>query len=407
MKRSVLRNFAVLTVKKGLNVQPGQEVWITCQIDQPEFVNMVVEECYRAGARKVVVDFHYEGVDNTQYRKQHTMELAKFDSYEEEKLRYQEKVIPCRLFIESEDPDGMAGLNQKKLAKVKRIRYKTIHKYRDNWENKDQWCIVAVPGAKWAKKVFPELPAKKAIDKLWEAIIYTSRVTDDPIGEWEKHNADIHDRCIYLNSLDICELHYTSSNGTDLRVGLMDKSRFCGASETSLQGITFNPNIPSEECFTSPMKGKAEGIVYATLPLSYQGQLIEDFWIEFKNGKAVNWGAKKNKDLLTKMLKMDEGASYLGECALVPWESPINRTGILFYNTLFDENARCHLALGAGYADTIKGYENYTLDECRKMGLNDSMIHVDFMIGAKDLSIVGKARSGRNIQIFENGTWAF
>ena len=232
-------------------------------------------------------------------------------------------------------------------------------------------------------------------------------MTDDPIQAWADHNKDLHDRCAYLNSLGIEELHYEASNGTNFTVGMIPQAEFKGGGDTSLQGIFFNPNIPSEECFISPMRGKADGIVYATKPLSYQSQLIENFWIRFKDGKAVEWDAEKNKDLLTKMITMDEGASYLGECALVPYDSPISNSGILFYNTLFDENAACHLALGKGFADTIKDFEKYSLDECRKMGINESMIHVDFMIGCKDLNITAKTRDRRTVQVFKDGNWAF
>ena len=188
---------------------------------------------------------------------------------------------------------------------------------------------------------------------------------------------------------------------------MIPEAQFCGGGETSLQGIFFNPNIPTEECFISPMRGVAEGIVYATKPLSYQGQLISGFWIRFHEGKAVEWHAEQNNELLTKLIEMDEGSRYLGECALVPFDSPINQTGLLFYNTLFDENACCHLALGMGFADTIRDFQNKTLDECRKLGVNDSMIHEDFMIGSADLSIDAVCEDGKTVAIFRNGTWAF
>ena len=280
--------------------------------------------------------------------------------------------------------------------------------YYDAMENKQQWCIAAVPGAAWAKKVFPGLPKGKAIEKLWEAILFTSRADGpDPIAAWEEHNRDLHARCDYLNSLGIRELHYKGDNGTDLTVGMIPEGMFMGASETSLQGINFNANIPSEECFTSPMKGKAEGIVYATKPLSYNGELIEDFWVRFEGGKAVEVHAEKNQALLEQMIGMDEGAAYLGECALVPVNSPISESGILFWDTLFDENASCHLALGMGFTNTIRGYENKTLDECRAMGINDSMNHEDFMIGYEGLDIDAVTRDGRTVPVFRRGRWAF
>ena len=190
-------------------------------------------------------------------------------------------------------------------------------------------------------------------------------------------------------------------------MGLIPEGQFCGGGETSLQGIFFNPNIPTEEVFISPKRGVAEGIVYSTKPLSYQGQLIENFSIRFEGGKAVEVHAEKNEALLQKLISMDEGASYLGECALVPYNSPIQNSGLLFYNTLFDENAACHLALGMGFADTIKDFEHKTLDECRALGVNDSMIHEDFMIGSADLSIDGHSADGKTYPIFRNGTWAF
>ena len=307
----------------------------------------------------------------------------------------------------SEDPDGLKGINQEKMAKAGQKRYPIIKPYRDAMDNKYQWCIAAVPGAAWAKKLFPDLPKGKAMEKLWEAILFTSRVTEDPVAAWNAHNQDLHDRCAYLNALGIEKLIYKGANGTDFTVGMIPEAEFKGGGDTSLQGVFFNPNIPTEECFISPMRGVAEGIVYATKPLSYQGQLIEDFSVRFENGKAVEVHAARNEELLKKMISMDEGAAYLGECALVPVNSPISESGLLFYETLFDENAACHLALGAGFADTIKGFENKTLEECRKLGINESMIHVDFMIGYEGLDIDAVTRDGKTVPIFRQGRWAF
>ena len=316
-------------------------------------------------------------------------------------------VLPCRIYLTSEDPDGLKGINQEKMAKASKNRFPIIKPYRDAMDNKYQWCIAAVPGAAWAKKLFPELPKGKAIEKLWEAILFTSRVTEDPVAAWEAHNKDLHDRCAYLNALGIAELRYKGDNGTDFTVGMIPEGEFKGGGDTSLQGIYFNPNIPTEECFISPMRGKAEGIVYATKPLSYQGQLIENFSIRFENGKAVEVKAEKNQALLEKMVTMDEGAAYLGECALVPVNSPISESGLLFFETLFDENAACHLAMGRGFADTIRDFEHKSLEECRKLGINESMIHVDFMIGYEGLDIDAVTRDGKTVPIFRQGKWAF
>ena len=407
MKKSVMRRYAKLIAKCGVNVQKGQEVEILTQFDQPEFIRMLVEECYKLGAKKVIVDWTDQKTSkiHVKYRSLETM--STMEKWEKARWQHRVDTIPCRIYIESEDPDGFKGVDQNKMQKANQKLYPIIRKYRDQLENKYQWCIAAVPGAEWAKKLFPELSKSQAIEKLWEAILSTSRVTEDPIKAWDEHNKDLIQRCKYLNDLGIDELHYEASNGTDLTVGLMELSQFNGGGDTSLSGIYFNPNIPSEECFTSPKRGRAEGIVYATKPLSFMGQLIENFWIRFKEGRAVEWHAEKNNDMLTKMIEMDDGSHYLGECALVPVDSPISNSGLLFYNTLFDENAACHLALGLGFADCVKGFQNKTLEECRALGVNKSMIHVDFMIGCADMNITAKTRDGKTVPIFRNGNWAF
>jgi len=327
--------------------------------------------------------------------------------WQKERQQHYCDVLPCRLFLMSEDPDGLKGVNMEKMAKARKLSYPILKPYIDQRENRHQWCIAAVPGAAWAKKVFPGLSKAQAMEKLWEAILYTSRVNEDPVKAWEDHNADLKARCDYLNSLGIQSLHYTADNGTDLTVGLIAESRFCGGGDRSLQRVYFNPNIPTEECFISPKRGEAEGIVYATKPLSYQGQLIENFWMRFEGGKVVDCGAEKGEQLLKTLIAMDEGAAYLGECALVPEASPIAESGLLFYNTLFDENAACHLAIGMGFADTIADFQNKTLEECRALGINDSMVHEDFMIGCKTMNIDAATRDGRIVPIFRGGNWAF
>ena len=407
MKKSILRKYAHLIAVTGINVQKGQEVFVAAELDQPEFVKMVVEECYRAGAKRVIVDWNYQPLDKLHIRWRSQKNLSTLESWEEARWQHYVKEIPCRIYLVSEDPDGLKGINQEKFAKAQQEKYKVIRPYRDQIENKYQWCIAAVPGAAWAKKLFPKLPKGQAIEKLWEAILAASRVTDDPVQAWKEHNDDLARRCAYLNALGIETLEYRSANGTDFRVGMIEDAEFKGGGETSLLGHYFNPNIPSEEVFISPKRGVAEGVVYSTKPLSYQGQLIENFSIRFENGKAVEVHAEKNEELLKKIVSIDEGAAYLGECALVPYDSPIQNTGLLFCETLFDENAACHLALGMGFADTIRNFEKYTLDECRAKGINDSMVHVDFMIGSADLDIDAHTRDGKTVPIFRKGNWAF
>lgn len=407
MKKTVLRDYARLIVRRGVNVQKGQEVVIYADLDQPEFVAMVVEEVYKVGARKVTVEWDYPRLKKLHVRYQSVKTLGEVTEWQKAKQEHFCQVLPARIHLVSEDPDGLKGINMEKVSKANQLAYPILKPYRDRRENRDQWCIAAVPGAAWAKKVFPGMRASAAMEKLWEAILFTSRVDGDPVKAWEDHNAELARRCDYLNSLNIRSLHYTADNGTDLTVGMIGEAEWKGGGETSLQGIFFNPNIPTEECFISPKKGEAEGIVYATKPLSYRGILIEDFFVRFEGGKVAEVGAKKGEDVLKTMIAMDEGAAYLGECALVPQKSPISESGILFYNTLFDENAACHLALGMGFADTIRDFENKTLEECRALGINDSMIHEDFMIGCDSMNIDAICADGKTVPIFRGGSWAF
>lgn len=408
MNKLQMRRYAKLLAKTGINVKKGQWVVVQAELDQPEFVEMVVEELYRAGAGKVSVEFAHQPLSRLHYKFQKTETLSKLEKWEVEKLELRKKELPAMLYLESEDPDGLKGIDQEKFTQVRSDRMKVIKPYRDAMDNRYQWCIAAVPGKEWAKKVFPTLSVPRAVDKLWDAILEASRAAGaDPVREWARHNDEIAKRCDYLNRLGLVSLEYKSSNGTDFKVGLLPDALFMGGGEEDLNGRYFNPNIPSEEIFTSPKAGDAEGIVYSTKPLSYQGELIENFSIRFEKGRAVEVKAEKNKELLEKMIAMDEGAAMLGECALIAYDSPINNSGILFYNTLFDENASCHLALGHGFTNCVRGYEHMTKEELTAKGINDSMIHVDFMIGSKDLDIVGVTKAGDRVQIFKNGNWAF
>lgn len=403
-----MQKYARLIARKGINVKKGQEVIVSASLDQPEFVKMVVEECYRAGASKVTVEWSYQPITKLHYRYRSLKTLSTFEKWEIEKLEHKCETLPATIYIESDDPDGLKGIDQTKVSKASQAKYPIIKPYHDKMDNKYQWCIAAVPGEAWAKKVFPGERTSKAVEKLWNAILYTSRADgDDPVKAWEEHNADLKTRFEYLNSLGIESLHYIASNGTDFTVGLIPDALFMGGSEFTLGGTEFNPNIPSEEVFTSPMKGKAEGVVHATRPLSYRGELIENFSVRFENGKAVEVHAEKGEELLKQMISMDENAAYLGECALVPFDSPIRNSEITFFNTLFDENACCHLAFGRGFENCIKDFDKYTLEECREKGINDSLIHVDFMIGSEDLNITAHTRGGKDVAIFKDGNWAF
>ena len=402
-----LRKYAKLIANVGIAVKPKDEVWINAELDQPEFVRMVVEECYNAGASEVKVFWSDDKTTRLKLKNEKISTLGKLKSFELDKYKYMAKKMPSILHIISEDPDAFKGLSQKKIAKSRAKIYPKIRKYRDQIDGKYKWCIAAVPGKDWAKKVFPKLDEDTAVEKLWEAILTTSRVDEnDAIENWNKHNATLISNREKLEKLRLVSLEYKSKNGTDFKVGLNPNMKWgAGIEETPAKGA-FNPNIPTEEVFSTPIAGKAEGTLVASLPLSYQGELITDFTITFENGKVSKVTAKKNQKLLETMVKMDEGASMLGEVALVPFSSPINKTGILFYNTLFDENAVCHCALGIGFPELLPGGLEMSPEEIKKAGVNHSMIHVDFMIGTADLSIVGVSEDGRRTQIFKDGKWA-
>ena len=409
MDTEQLRRYARLIAVTGGGIMPGQSVVLRAGLDQPEFVLMLAEECYRAGAAEVEVEWEYQPLAKLDNRWQSVDTLGTVKPWQEQKLRCRADSLPVMLYLESADPDGLAGIDQQKRAEAMRRRYAVTKPISDAMENRYQWCIAAVPGAGWARKVFPGLPDGEAVERLWEAILSCSRALDgDPAENWAQHNAFLTDRCRRLNSMGLVKLEYRSANGTDLTVGLIPEARFLGGAETNpVNGAVYNPNIPSEEVYITPRAGEAEGIVYATRPLAYRGQLIEDFWIRFEGGRAVDCGAGRNEEALRALIAMDEGSCMLGECALVPYESPIRNSGIMFYNTLFDENAACHLALGRGYTSTIENYGRYTLDELRAMGVNDSMVHEDFMIGSADLAVTGIRATGERVPIFTDGGWAF
>ena len=407
MEEKLLRDYARLIACEGGHVVKGDEVWVNAGLDQPDFVTMVVEECYKAGAKTVTVYWHHDPVQKLGYKYRTLGNLSKVSPIVLAKYKYWVKKLPTVIHIISDDPDAMKGVNQNKVTKSIAKSYPKVKPYREAMDGKYKWCIAAVPSKPWAKKVFPKLNEEEAMEQLWAAILKTSRVDgNDPVKNWEEHNAFLVNQRKKLESFKLKKLIYSASNGTDFQVELVENMSWDGGVEYAPNKGQFNPNIPSEEVFTTPMRGKAEGTLVASKPLSYNGELIEDFSISFKDGKVCGVKARKNQALLEKMVSMDEGAAMLGEVALVPFESPINQTGLLFYETLFDENAACHVALGAGFPELYPGALEMAADQRKEIGINNSMIHVDFMVGTRDLSIVGVDKDGKKIQIFKDGTWA-
>ncbi len=409
VSQNLLQKYAELIVRTGANVRPGQVVQLTISVEQHDFAALVVEECYKAGAKKVNVEWTFDRQSKLNYLYAQEDTLATVLPWEEEKLRQMVSDLPVRIYIASEDPDAMSGVDPEKLSAVMRRRGAVIKPYRNAIDGKHQWCIAAYPSVKWAKKCFPEASDEEAVDRLWDAILKTVRVREgnDPVAAWKEHTDFIEKKAAWLNAQAFASLRYKSANGTDFTVDLIPGARWEGAGALNPVNQAFYiPNMPTEEIFTSPIAGKCEGTLVAVKPLSWNSQLIEDFSITFKNGRAVSCKAAKGQELLEKMIAMDEGAAMLGEVALVPKESPVNQCGFLFYETLFDENACCHCALGAGFKEVLPGGDDLTVEEAREKGINDSIIHVDFMVGADDLFIDGVRADGSTEPIFRHGTWA-
>ena len=403
----ILQKYAQLIVRTGANVQSGQVVNLTVSVELHDFAAMVMEECYRAGARKVNIDWRCDDQTRLNYQYADETVLSEVLPWEEEKMKQMVTDLPCRIFIASDDPDALKDIDPRKLSAVSRSRGAVMKPYRSAIDGKHQWVIVAYPSEKWARKCFPE--AENAVELLWDAILRTVRVTEDndPVADWKAHTDFIEAKAKWLNEQGFSSLCYRSGNGTDFSVELIPGARWEGAGAVnSRNGAFYIPNMPTEEIFTSPIAGKCEGTLVAVKPLSWNGQLIEDFAITFENGRAVSCRAAKGQELLEQMIRMDEGASMLGEVALVPKESPVNQCGFLFYETLFDENACCHVALGAGFKEVLPGGDDLNTEQAKERGINDSIIHVDFMVGAEDLSIDGIRPDGSSAAVFRNGTWA-
>ncbi len=408
MDKMLIRKYAELLICSGVALKKDEKLIISANVDQEDFVAILTEEAYKAGAKNVYVNWTSQKVSKAALIYGEEENLSTLLPMELAYWKFRGEELPAFIWVDSDDPDGAKGVDATKAARIRQAKYKIYGKYKEMEENKVAWCIAGAPAKEWAKKIFPEDNYEDAMEKLWEKILYTSRALDgNGIANWEKHDINLKKRCDYLNSLRLKELHYSSSNGTDFTVGLIPGVIFLGGGELTLDGRFFQPNIPSEEVFTSPRKGVAEGIVYASKPLVYNGVLITDFWVKFHEGKAIDVHAKTGEEALRSILTLDEGSSYLGECALVPFDSPINNTGLLFYNTLYDENAACHLALGRGFTELYPNFQNYSEQELRDFGINYSLSHVDFMIGSKDLDIVGTKENGEKVQIFRNGNWAF
>jgi aminopeptidase len=403
-----LQKYAELAVKVGVNIQKGQTLVINTSIEAAEFVRLVVKEAYQIGAKNVVVNWGDDTVTRTKY------ELAPDEAFTEyPEWRAKETIALAEegaafMSVVSSSPDLLKGIASERISNFQKASGTALSQFRKYVQSdKVSWTVIAVPSKAWANLVFPDAPEDSRVELLWEAIFKAIRVDqENPIQAWKEHDKTLHTKVDYLNEKAYKKLHYTAP-GTDLTIELPEGHLWCGAGSINEKGFEFMANMPTEEVFTVPHKTGVNGTVSSTKPLSYGGNIINNFSITFKDGRIIEVKAEEGEEILRQLVETDEGSHYLGEVALVPHRSPISQSNILYYNTLFDENASNHLAIGSAYAFCIEGGKKMSSEELAEKGLNDSITHVDFMIGSDKMNIDGIAADGTVEAVFRNGDWAF
>ncbi|WP_282144806.1 aminopeptidase [Thomasclavelia cocleata] len=403
-----LKKYAELIVRAGLNVQKNQIVVIDAPVESVELVRLITKEAYQTGAKEVIVKYHDEVVSRYKYEYVSKDEFSKVPKWFSEFRNSYAEQNAAFLTIHSDDPEGFKGIDPAKVAMWSKSVSTACKPFYDSLDlGINTWCIVASSSVKWANKVYPDMSDSEAVEALWNAIFKAVKVDDDFLVSWDEHRKSFEARVEYLNNLNLKEMVYTNSLGTNLTVTLNEGYLFAGGGSYTTNGVYFFANIPTEEIFTCPFYKGTNGIVYSSLPLNYNGNIIDEFKLVFENGKIVDYDAKTGKEILREIINIDEGSHYLGEIALVPYDSPISNMKTLFYNTLFDENASCHLALGKGFSECLKNGLSMTKEQLLEKGINDSLTHVDFMIGTSDLMIKGITKDNQEVMIFKNGNFAF
>lgn len=407
MDIKILEKYAELVVKKGVNLQKDQVLFVNAPVDGVKFVRAVAEKAYEAGAKEVVINWSDDRLTYLKYKHAHEDIFKVFPEWQKLKQESYAEGGAAFLSIHSTDPDLLQGVDSSRIANANKASGEALVNFRKILMNDEvQWCVISIPTEAWAEKVFPNKKGKEAEEALWEEILKMVRVDlDDPIKAWDDHNTLLKNASDYLNDKQYDKL-ILKAPGTELEIGLPKNHIWAGGAAVSQDGIVFNPNMPTEEVFTMPHKYRVSGTVSSTKPLNYGGNLIDEFTLTFKDGQVIDASAKQGEETLKHLLETDEGAKRIGEIALVPNESPVSQSGHIFYNTLFDENASVHIALGKAYPTNIEGgaqMDEATLDE---HGVNDSMVHVDFMVGSAEMDIDGVTESGQVEPIFRAGTWA-
>ncbi|MDR1774052.1 MAG: aminopeptidase [Clostridioides sp.] len=402
-----LQKLAELAVTTGVNIQPNQELEISSNISNAELVRLITKEAYKRGAKNVHINWADEESSLIKYLNAPEEVFDEFPEWNTLMFNELAKRGAAFLSIVSNNPDLLKDVDPKRVAASRKSSGEALKEWRKYMNtDKCRWSIIAAASPAWAKKVFPDLDEKEAVDKLWEEIFKCSRVTgENPTEDWNKHNNLIHEKVTFLNEMNFKTLKFKSKI-TDLEIGLVEGHIWLGGCSDDPNGIRFNANIPTEEVFGMPHKFKVNGTVHNTKPLVYAGNTIDNFSITFKDGKIVDFSAEKGYEVLKNLIETDEGSLYLGEVAFVPYDSPISNSNTVFYSTLFDENASCHLAIGSAYSTNIENGPEISEDDYDKFGINKSITHVDFMFGSEDMNIVGVKEDGSEIDIFINGNWA-
>lgn len=406
--KNELSNYAELAVKVGVNIQPDQYLFISASTDALDLVRLITKKAYESGARQVFVDFSDDVVSRLRYEKAPADSFSDFPKWKVMEREELAEKGAAFMTIVSQSPDLFQDVDSSRIADFQKASGQALDKFRQSMQaDKYSWTVIAAPSKAWAAKVFHDLPEEDQVPALWEAIFKAVRAnTENPVKSWVTHNDLLHEKVDYLNGKSYHKLHYRGP-GTDLTIKLPEGHIWCGAGSINEKGHSFMANMPTEEVFTAPHKTGVDGYVSSTKPLSYGGNIIDNFKITFKEGRIVEITAKQGEEVLQKLIGTDEGAKYLGEVALVPHDSPISNSNILFYNTLFDENASNHLAIGSAYAFCLEGGKTMTKEELSNHNLNQSITHVDFMIGSSEMDIDGILMDGTAEPLFRKGNWAF
>ncbi len=407
--RPTIERYARLIVRKGVNVRAGQEVVVNAPVECAEFARLLVAQAYAAGACHVTMLWHDDAVQRLTYENVDAAFFEQVPQWQREQLDSLARDGACFIFVEGTDPEALRGIDPAKPAAAARARNTQCREYRRGLDfNINPWCIAGAPVVAWAQHVFPGVDDEVAVYLLWKAILSTARADGaDPESDWELHDATFDKNLRFLNEHHFDALHYTAENGTDFVIGMTDRHLWAGGRGETPQGHPFFPNMPTEEVFTSPDCERVDGIVYSAMPLVRHGNKIENFWMRFEGGRVVDFDAAVGRDTLASIIETDEGAHRLGEVALISKNTPIRQSNTLFYDTLYDENASCHLALGIGFPECYEGGYEMDQDELRRRGVNTSATHVDFMIGTDDLDIMGICADGTEVPVFVNGQWSW